>query len=87
VGNAAEGVFETTDEEAEWEEERLKSAGEEKTTARILVTLEQIHSAGQESEQMVQRLEGTMINLSPTWGGMTAQRFYGDYENWRNQMR
>jgi WXG100 family type VII secretion target len=62
--------------------------------ARILVTPEQVHdvanqfnNASQESEQMVQRLEGTMNNLSPNWDGMTAQRFYGDYENWRNNMR
>jgi WXG100 family type VII secretion target len=62
--------------------------------ARILVTPEQAHdvanqfnSASQESEQMVQRLESTMNNLQPNWDGMTAQRFYGDYENWRNNMR
>jgi len=62
--------------------------------ARILVTPEQVHevanqfnSASQESEQMVQRLESTMGNLAPNWDGMTAQRFYGDYENWRTNMR
>jgi len=60
---------------------------------RILVTPEQVHdvanqfnAASQESEQMVQRLQSTMNGLAPNWDGMTAQRFYGDYENWRNSM-
>jgi WXG100 family type VII secretion target len=62
--------------------------------ARILVTPEDVYNvanqfndASQESEQMVSRLEGTMNNLAPNWEGMTAQRFYSDYENWRNNMR
>lgn len=61
--------------------------------ARILVTPEQIHkvanqfnTASQDSEQMVQRLQSTLTSLEPDWDGMTAERFYGDYENWRNSM-
>ena len=61
--------------------------------ARILVTPEQVHEVGsqfqnasQESDQMVNRLQSTMSGLDPDWEGMTQERFYSDYEQWRTQM-
>lgn len=35
---------------------------------------------------MVQSLQSTMNNMTPSWDGMTAQRFYGDYKNWHSSM-
>ena len=62
--------------------------------ARILVTPEEVHNvanqfsqASQESQDMINRLESTMSNLEPQWEGMMKQRFYQEYQNWRNQMR
>jgi WXG100 family type VII secretion target len=61
--------------------------------ARIKVTPEEVHQvasqfkqASSQSQEMVQRLQQTMGNLQPNWEGMTQQRFYGEYEQWRNSM-
>jgi len=62
--------------------------------ARIKVTPEQVHQvanefkrAGTESQQMVTRLEQTMGSLEPDWEGMTKQKFYGEFQQWRTSMR
>lgn len=61
--------------------------------ARIKVTPEQVHEvanqfkqASQQSQEIVNRLQSTMSSLQPEWEGMTQQRFYGEYEQWRNSM-
>lgn len=60
---------------------------------RIKVTPEQVHEvanqfkqASQQSQEIVNRLQSTMSSLQPEWEGMTQQRFYGEYEQWRNSM-
>lgn len=61
--------------------------------ARIKVTPEQVHEvanqfkqASQQSQDMVSRLQSTMNSLQPEWEGMTQQRFYGEYEQWKTSM-
>ncbi len=61
--------------------------------ARIKVSPEQLHQvagqfkqASQQSQEMVNRLQQTMSNLQPEFEGMTQQRFYGEYEQWRSSM-
>ena len=60
---------------------------------RITVTPEQVHniasqfeSASEQSQQMVSRLQTTMNNLEPEWEGVTAQRFYQEYQQWHQSM-
>jgi WXG100 family type VII secretion target len=61
--------------------------------SRIKVTPEQVHQiasqfkqSSQQSQDMVTRLQQTMSGLQPEWEGMTQQRFYSDYEQWRQSM-
>lgn len=61
--------------------------------ARIKITPEQIHqvatqfkTAGQQSQEMVSRLQSTMSSMQPEWEGITQQRFYGEYEQWKTSM-
>lgn len=61
--------------------------------ARITVTPEQVHevagkfeAASQQSQEMVNSLQGTMNQLDPEWEGMTAQRFYQEYQQWHQSM-
>ncbi len=61
--------------------------------ARIKVTPEQVHQvasqfkqASQQSQELVNRLQQTMGSLQPEWEGMTQQRFYSEYEQWRTSM-
>ena len=60
---------------------------------RITVTPEQVHevarqfeTASQQSQEMVSTLQGTMSQLDPEWEGMTAQRFYQEYQQWHQSM-
>lgn len=60
---------------------------------RITVTPEQVHevatqfeTASSQTQEMVNTLQTTMGNLQPEWEGMTSQRFYGDYDQWRTSM-
>lgn len=61
--------------------------------ARIKITPDQIHQvanqfkqASQQSQDMVGRLQSTMSSVQPEWEGMTQQRFYGEYEQWKTSM-
>jgi len=61
--------------------------------ARIKLTPDQIHQvatqfkqSSQQSQDMVSRLQTTMSSLQPDWEGLTQQRFYGEYQQWRTSM-
>ena len=61
--------------------------------ARITITPEEVHQAASKFEQasgqtqeIVSRLQALMGNMQPQWEGMTSQRFYQDYEQWRTSM-
>lgn len=61
--------------------------------SRILITPEQVDDAGkqfdqasQQSQDMVNRLQSLMTGMQPQWEGMTSQRFYQEYEQWRSAM-
>lgn len=62
--------------------------------ARINITPEQVRQAagqfqqaGQQSQEMVTHLTQTMNGMQPEWEGMTAQRFYSDFQQWQGSMR
>jgi len=61
--------------------------------ARIKVTPEQVRNvatqfaqAGQQSQQMIANLNKTINTMQPEWEGMTAQKFYQDFQTWNTQM-
>ena len=61
--------------------------------ARITITPEEVHQAASKFEQasgqtqeIVSTLQAEMSNLQPQWEGMTSQRFYQEYEQWRTSM-
>ncbi len=41
----------------------------------------------QESQQMIAQLETQINNMQAEWEGMAAQKFYGDFEQWRASMK
>lgn len=61
---------------------------------RIAISPEQVRSVatqfkskGQESEAMVQQLGSAVDGLQSQWEGMAAQRFMGDFQQWRTNMK
>jgi len=46
----------------------------------------QFRSKSQESGAMVQQLSSAVKGLEADWEGMSAQRFYGDFQQWQQQM-
>ena len=61
--------------------------------ARIKITPEQVRQVGnqfkqasQQSNEMVSRLQNTMSGMEGDWEGMTKQRFYQEFQQWRTSM-
>jgi WXG100 family type VII secretion target len=61
---------------------------------RITITPEQVRGVAsqfraksQESLSMTQFLDGKVKEMQPQWEGMTSQRFYSDFETWKQQMQ
>jgi WXG100 family type VII secretion target len=61
---------------------------------RIAISPEQVRSVAaqfksksQESDAMVQQLGSAVDGLQSQWEGMAAQRFMGDFQQWRANMK
>jgi len=61
--------------------------------ARIKISPEQVRqvasqfrSKSQESGTMAQQLSSAVKGMEAEWEGMAAQRFYGDFTQWQQQM-
>ncbi|MFZ5826305.1 MAG: WXG100 family type VII secretion target [Bacillota bacterium] len=61
---------------------------------RILITPEEVREvanqfrgASEASQEMVNRLTGFVQNLDAKWDGASAEKFYGDFTNWSQQMK
>ncbi len=61
--------------------------------AKISITPEEVHQAASkfeqasgQSQEIVSSLQSLTGNMQPQWEGMTSQRFYQDYEQWRTSM-
>lgn len=61
--------------------------------ARITITPEEVHQAASkfknasgQTQEIVSSLQSLMGSMQPQWEGMTSQRFYQDYEQWRTSM-
>jgi len=46
----------------------------------------QFKQASQQSREMVSRLENTVNSLEPEWEGLTKERFYQEFQQWRTSM-
>ena len=60
---------------------------------RIKITPDQVRQVGsqfkqasQQSQEMVSRLQNTMNGMEPEWEGLTKQRFYQEFQQWRTSM-
>lgn len=61
--------------------------------ARIRITPDQVRQVGsqfkqasQQSQEMVTRLQNTINGLEPEWEGLTKERFYQEFQQWRTSM-
>ena len=61
--------------------------------ARIKITPDQVRQVGnqfkqasQQSNEMVSRLQNTMNSMEPEWEGLTKERFYQEFQQWRTSM-
>jgi WXG100 family type VII secretion target len=62
--------------------------------ARIRISPEQVRQvaaqfaqSAAQSDEMVNRLANAVQSMQPEWEGMTSQRFYSDFQQWRTQMQ
>jgi len=62
--------------------------------ARIRISPEQVRQvaaqfaqSAAQSDEMVNRLANAVKSMQPEWEGMTSQRFYSDFQQWRTQMQ
>jgi WXG100 family type VII secretion target len=61
--------------------------------ARIKITPDQVRQVGnqfkqasQQSNEMVSQLQNTMSGMEGEWEGLTKQRFYQEFQQWRTSM-
>ena len=61
--------------------------------ARIKITPDQVRQVGnqfkqasQQSRDMVSNLQNTMNSMEPEWEGLTKERFYQEFQQWRTSM-
>jgi WXG100 family type VII secretion target len=61
--------------------------------SRIKITPQQVRDASrqfkqssQQSQEMVNRLQQMMGGMQAEWEGMTSQKFYGDFQQWKTSM-
>ena len=61
--------------------------------ARIRITPDQVRQVGsqfkqasQQSNEMVGRLQSTMSGMEGEWEGLTKERFYQKFQQWRTSM-
>ncbi|NQS92533.1 MAG: WXG100 family type VII secretion target [Chloroflexi bacterium] len=61
--------------------------------AGIRISPDEVHQvaikfeqAGSQSQEIVSTLQSTMSNLQPQWEGLTKERFYQEFEQWRSDM-
>jgi len=61
--------------------------------ARIKITPDQIRNVGgqfkqasQDSQAMVNRLQSTISGIEPEWEGLTKERFYQEFQQWKTSM-
>jgi len=61
--------------------------------ARIKITPDQVRQVGsqfkqasQQSQEMVGRLQNTMSGMEGEWEGLTKERFYQEFQQWRTSM-
>jgi WXG100 family type VII secretion target len=55
--------------------------------AKVEQVAGQFSQKSQESQAMIAQLKTAVSGMSSEWEGMTAQRFFSDYENWNKQMQ
>ncbi len=61
---------------------------------RIKITPEHVRQVGnqfkqasQQSQELVNRLESAVNSMQGEWEGMTKERFYNEFQQWRTTMR
>lgn len=55
--------------------------------AKVEAVASQFSQKSQESQGMISQLKSAVSGMSAEWEGMSAQRFFSDYETWNKQMQ
>lgn len=60
---------------------------------RIRISPDQVRQAGnqfkqasQQSQDMISSLQNLMSSMEPEWEGLTKERFYQEYQQWKTSM-
>ena len=57
------------------------------TPGQVRNVANQFRQASHESSDIVNRLNSALGQLEPEWEGITKQRFWSEYQAWRNSMQ
>jgi WXG100 family type VII secretion target len=56
------------------------------TPQQMRTAAQQFKSSSQQSNEMVARLTQQMNSMQPEWEGMSSQKFFQDFQQWKGTM-
>lgn len=56
------------------------------TPDQVRTVASQFKQASDQSQEMVNRLTGSLRSMESEWEGMTKERFYGGFQEWQSHM-
>lgn len=56
------------------------------TPQQLRAAASQFKSSSQQSQEMINRLNQQITSMQSDWAGMSAQKFYNDFQQWKSTM-